>query len=81
MGVYRNRKSVTGWIDACFKIIREKMNIDPKIEAHKTELEQTRDELNDILHDMREQLATLRSIFEDSPTHDKHADKFHTRKG
>jgi hypothetical protein len=61
--------------------MREKMNLDSRIAELKIELEQTRDELNDILQDIRAHLATLRSTFEDSPRDDEHPDKLHTRKG
>jgi hypothetical protein len=56
------------------------MNLDSKIEALKTELEQTREELNDILNDIREHLAALQSEFEDSPADDKQVNKSRTRK-
>ena len=57
------------------------MNVDPRIAAIKTELEKTRDELNDILQDIRENLETLRSTLQDSPTEDKHPDKLNHKRG
>ena len=57
------------------------MNLDPRIAAIKTELEKTRDELNDILQDIRENLETLRSTLQDSPTEDKHPDKLNHKRG
>ena len=57
------------------------MDLDPRIAALKTELEQTRDELNDILNDIRAHLETLKSTYQDSPSDDKYPDEPQPRKG